>query len=535
MKQSENGFTHILVGAGSAGCLLANRLSAKRENKVLLIEAGDWDQGFLLKLPVGYYKSINNLRVSRHFATIGGRGTGGRPVNWPRGRVIGGSSTINGLIFIRGQKKNFDDWAALGNAGWSYDEVLPYFRKFESFRGEASQFHGQYGELKVSPLRNDHPHCAAWLRAAMEYGLPKNDDFNGNSTFGVGEYHLSIGERWRSSASSAFLNPIRNRDNLMIMTSAMVEKVIFSGNKAVGVQVHAGGKSQLIYSSKEVILSSGAIQSPQILQLSGVGPAKLLKDLGITVKVDLPGVGRNLQDHYQMRSIVRMRDKKSLNNQIRNPLSLIKMGLDWLVRGNGPLTVGAGQVGGAARTIHAPTEWPDIQLFVMPLSVDKPGEPLHHFSGFTGAAWQCHPVSRGKIEINSPDPLENPKIEPNYLSEELDQKTMISAVKVIRKIYQQDQFRDLWDQEIVPGDNVRSDDEILDAIRNVAGTVYHPVGTCKMGVDKDAVVSPSLKVYDVEGLRVVDASVMPLITSANTIAPTYMIAEKAADLILASN
>ena len=532
MDFGEVKFTHIIVGAGSAGCLLANRLSAKVSNRVLLLEAGEWDRGFWLKLPVGYYKTMNNPKVSRHFSTEPSVGSGGRSINWPRGRVIGGSSSINGLIFIRGQHKDFDDWAALGNSGWAFNDVLPYFRKFECFIGADSQFHGHHGELQVSELRNSHPYCNAWLDAAKQYGLPRNSDFNAETTEGVGEYQLSIGSRWRSSSASAFLKPVQHRKNLTIMTKVFTERVLFEDKVAVGVEVLANGERHKIFSESEVILSAGSIQSPQILQVSGIGPAPVLKRCGIEMIAESPNVGKNLQDHYQMRTVVEMGSNNSLNKQIRNPIELAKMGLSWALSGRGPLTIGAGQVGGAMRTRHAPSSKPDLQLFVMPLSVDKPGEPLHTYSGFTSAIWQCHPKSRGSLEIRSSNPADDPLIEPNYLSDELDQKTMVEGIKILREIYQQPKFRDLWQTEIVPGKKIQSDDQILDAIRAGGGTVYHPVGTCRMGVDKHAVVAPNLKVNGVKSLRVVDASIMPLITSANTNAPTYMIAEKAADMIL---
>ena len=535
MNPANTSFTHVIVGAGSAGCLLANRLSAHPNNHVLVLEAGNWDRDFWLKLPVGYFRSINNSSVSRHFATTPSEGTAGRSIDWPRGKVVGGSSSINGLIFIRGQKDTFDEWAALGNYGWSFNEVLPYFRRLESFSGPASQYHGGHGELQVSQLRNNHPYCEAWLQSASEFGLPRNDDFNGVTTNGVGAYHLSIGRRWRSSSAKAFLKPAMNRPNLTVMTNVLVEKVIIHDKRAEGVRLRRDGGSIDVMASREVILCAGAIQSPQILQLSGVGPGKLLNDNNIPVIIDRPGVGGNLQDHYQMRTIVRMKTTKSLNNQVRNPISLARMGLDWLIRGRGALTVGAGQVGGGARTEHAPTTAPDIQFNVMPLSVDKPGDPLHRYSGFTAAVWQCHPDSRGRVDIASNDPAADPRIDPNYLCAERDQKTIVAGIKVLRNIYQQPGFRHLWDVEMVPGPEVKSDDEILDAARQGGGTVYHCTGTCRMGVDEGAVVAPDLKVHGVDRLRVVDASVMPVITSANTNAATYMIAEKAAEIILSQS
>ncbi|MAA77229.1 MAG: choline dehydrogenase [Rhodobiaceae bacterium] len=535
MKPINGPFTHIIVGAGSAGCVLANRLSAKSRNKVLLVEAGSWDKNFWLKLPVGYFRSINNPSVSRHFATTPSEGTTGRSIDWPRGKVIGGSSSINGLIFIRGQKETFDEWAELGNWGWSSADVLPHFRRLESFTGPPSQYHGSHGELQVSQLRNNHPHCDAWLRAARQLGLTHNDDFNGATTLGVGAYHLSIGRRWRSSAANAFLKPALTRSNLTVITNVLVEKIVISGRQAKGIRFRHNNETMEIMANQEVILSAGAIQSPQLLQLSGIGPGSLLKKLEIPVIVNRPGVGGNLQDHYQMRTIVRMKEKRSLNNQIRNPFSLVLMGLNWAIRGRGALTVGAGQVGGGARTEYAPSARPDIQFNVMPLSVDRPGDPLHHYPGFTSAVWQCHPESRGRVDIVSKDPNADPRIYPNYLDTELDQKTIIAGIKMLRNIYQQDEFRHLWDIEMVPGPDVKTDGEILDSAQSGGGTVYHCTGTCRMGVDDNAVVSPDLKVRGVDGLRVVDASVMPLITSANTNASTYMIAEKAADMILSAS
>lgn len=531
-------YDYIIVGAGSAGCVLANRLSADSANRVLLVEAGGSDRNFWLKLPVGYFRSINDARFSRHFRTEAGTGTAGREIDWPRGRVVGGSSSINGLVFIRGQHGDFDRWAEMGATGWSYREVLPHFRSLEAFGGKAGQHRGSYGEMPVSVLRNEHPFCSAWVEAANQYGMPLNDDFNGGTTEGAGSYQLSIGKHWRASSARAFLQPVLDRPNLALMSGVLVSKVSIAQDgenttpRATGIEWRQDGRQEQAFAEREVILCAGAIQSPQLLQLSGIGPDDVLERAGVRKIVTSPDVGGNLQDHYQMRTIVRMKQPLSLNNDVRNPFKLARMGIDWILRGRGPLTVGAGQVGGATSTRYADLGRPDVQFNVMPLSVDRPGDPLHRYSGFTAAVWQCHPESRGRVDIVSDDPAADPRIAPNYLSTRRDCATLVEGVKILRKIYRQPAFRDLWDEEIIPGKSVESDEQILDAAREGGGTVYHPVGTCRMGSDDTTVVDPDLRVRGIDGLRVADASVMPMITSANTNAPTLMIAEKAASIIL---
>jgi choline dehydrogenase len=527
-----DGYDYVIVGSGSAGSLLAWRLSEDPAVRVLVIEAGGRDRGFWLKLPVGYFKSIYNSRVTRLFRTEPGEGVAGRRIDAPRGRVVGGSSSINGLIYIRGQRQDFDGWAEAGADGWSYDDVLPHFRRFERHDGPPSQHRGAHGRLAVSKLRNDNPACAAWLEAARQFGLKDNLDFNGPDSAGVGAYELTLRGHWRESAATAFLHPALKRPNVTLITGAVVTRVMIEGGVACGVAYLREGELRQVRAEAEVILSAGAVQTPQLLQLSGVGPAALLKAHGVAVVRDAPEVGENLQDHLQMRTIVELsRRGESLNDQVRNPLRLAEMGLDWLLRQRGPLTVGAGQVGGAMCTRHAEPGRPDLQLFVMPLSVDRPGTPLHRFSGFTTSLWQCHPESRGHVRIASGDPLADPVIQPNYLTAQKDCDVMVEGLKIVRAIYRQPAFRDRWRREIAPGQDVVSDAAMLDAIRRMAGTVYHLVGTCRMGSDAAAPVDPQLRVRGVERLRVVDASVMPRIVSANTNAATYMIAEKAAAAI----
>jgi choline dehydrogenase-like flavoprotein len=524
-------YDYIIAGAGSAGCVLAHRLSADPTKRVLLLEAGGRDWNPWIHIPVGYFKTMHNPRSDWCFKTEPDRGLNGRRLDWPRGKVLGGSSSINGLLYIRGQKEDYDHWRQLGNAGWSYEDVLSYFIRAEDQERGADGFHGSGGPLSVSDMRIRRDLCDSYIAAAGEIGIPHNRDFNGAHQEGAGYFQLTTRNGRRCSTAVGYLNPVRGRPNLDILTHAQAERILFEGRRAVGLAFRRKGKLRQAICRGEVILAAGAIGSPQILMLSGVGPGGHLQSLEIPVLHDLPGVGRNLQDHLQVRMVFRTKDPITMNDQVHNPVKKMLMGLEYIFLRRGPLSMGASQVCVFART-SAEAATPDVQFHMQPLSADKPGDGLHRFSAFTASVCQLRPESRGVIELRSPSAQDAPAIHPNYLATAKDQQVTVAGMRLGRAIAAADSLAPLISDEMIPGPAASSDAELLEAARNFSQTIYHPVGTCKMGSDPAAVVDERLRVHGLDRLRVVDASIMPVIVSGNTNAPTVMIAEKASDMIL---
>jgi choline dehydrogenase len=527
-------YDYIIVGAGSAGCALASRLSADPKNKVLLLEAGGWDRNIWIHIPVGYYRTIYNKALSWNYATNGSEGTDGRSINYPRGRVMGGCSSINGLAYVRGQHADYDNWRQLGNTGWSFEDVLPYFKRSEDNERGEDEFHGVGGPLSVSDIPDEREICEAFIDAAVETGIPENPDYNGAEQEGVGYFQTTTRNGRRCSTSVAYLWPIRKRPNLRIEEHALTARVIFEMGRATGVRYKKDGKVITASADGEVILAGGAINSPQLLQLSGIGPAALLNSLGIDVVKDAPGVGADLQDHYQIRLVQELNGPKSLNDDINNSWSKLMVGLRYLLTRTGPLTVSAGQVALFTRS-RPELATPDIQFHFIPFSSDGHGQSLHAYSGVTFSVCQLRPESRGSVLINSINPDRPPEIWPNYLATELDRRTIVEGFNIARNIAASPAFARHVTRETIPGPEVRTDSEVLDFARATGTTVFHPACTCRMGQDDRAVVDERLRVRGVGGLRVADCSIMPTLISGNTNAPAVMIGEKAADMILEDN
>jgi len=524
-------YDYVVIGAGSAGCVLANRLSADGRTTVALLEAGGRDWNPWIHVPVGYFKTIHNPATDWCYNTQPDPGLNGRSLKWPRGKVLGGSSSINGLLYVRGQRQDYDRWAELGCDGWSYEQVLPYFKRAENQSNGESEYHGSGGPLHVSDMSFKRPICDDFINGVAELGTPKNDDINGYDQEGVGYFQLTAHKGRRCSTAVAYLNPVRSRPNLTIITHAMVKRIAFDGTRADEVVLSCKGSPMHIKAREEIILCAGAIGSPQILQVSGVGDAERLQELNIPVVSNSPEVGENLQDHLQIRAVYKTRKPVTLNDELSNPLQKARAGLQYIANRSGPLSMAASQVYAFCRTRLA-NERPDIQYHFQPLSADSPGEGLHPFSAITASVCQLRPESRGSIKIESDDANVHPIITPNYLSTDLDCKTAIESMRFTRSIMQSNAMKNHIAEELLPSPDASSDDELLDQARTIANTIYHPTSTCRMGSDGRAVVDSRLRVNGVSGLRVVDASVMPEIVSGNTNAPTIMIAERVSDMII---
>jgi choline dehydrogenase len=528
-------FDYVVVGGGSAGCVLANRLSADPACRVLLLEAGGPDDYFWIWIPVGYLFTINNPRTDWCFKTEPESGLNGRALNYARGRVLGGCSSINAMIYMRGQRSDYDHWAALGNAGWSWKDILPYFIRVEDYAHGADELHGVGGELRVEERRVSWEILDAWREAAAECGIPKIAEFNRGDNFGNAYFQVNQRRGVRVNMVRAFLAPVRHRPNLTVLTDVHAERLAIERRdgrpRATGVEIRrADGSTALVAARREVVLAAGAIGSPQLLQLSGVGPAALLQAHGIPVVHALPGVGENLHDHLQIRLMYKVRNVRTLNERANSLVGKALMGLEYLLFRTGPLTMPPSQLGAFAKSDPAQAS-ANIEWHVQPLSLDKFGEPLHRFPAITPAVCNLRPTSRGYVRIASPDPHAHPAIRLNYLATPEDRRVAIDGMRFTRRIMAARALARFEPEEWRPGPTVASDAELLHAAGDLGTTIFHPVGSCRMGGDALAVVDDRLRVHGVTGLRVVDASVMPRITSGNTNAPTVMIAEKGAELI----
>lgn len=535
MAEAES-YDYIIAGAGSAGCVLANRLTESGKHRVLLLEAGGRDLNPWIHIPVGYGKTFTNPKVNWLYRTEPNPATANRPILQPRGKVLGGSSSINGLVYIRGQREDYDQWRQLGNTGWSFDDVLPYFRKAEDQERGASEYHGVGGHLKVSDPTEPHPFCDAFITAAENCGYPFNDDFNGEDQEGFGYYQWTLRDGRRSSAATGYLKHAKRRSNLKIVTRAHATRVVFEDKRAVAIEYLHGGQKKSARVEGELILSGGSFNSPQLLQLSGIGPAALLQSLGIEVIADRKDVGANMLDHYNSRKIYRCTEPTTLNDAVglrnfhRGALQVFR----YATQRKGLLAMGGSYAAGFFKTDPA-VATPNIQSTVSLFSTDKTGDRLHSFPGITVVDRLLRPESQGTVMIDNPDPLAPPVIQPNYLTSQRDCEVLLEGFKVTRRIVESDPMRQFVLDEYQPGTSVRSDDELIDYLREFGGISFHPVRTCRMGTDPEAIVDERLRLHGFSGLRVIDASIMPTIPSGNTNAPTIMIAEKGADMILQDN
>ena len=543
-------YDYIIVGAGTAGCLLANRLSADPSKSVLLIEAGGNDDYVWIHVPVGYLYCIGNPRTDWLYFTDEDPGLNGRSLRYPRGKVLGGSSSINGMIYMRGQSRDYDQWGRLGNPGWSWAECLPYFLKHEDFYRGADAVHASGGrdptgarpggEWRVEKQRLHWDVLDAFAAAAVQAGIPATRDFNRGNNEGVGYFDVNQRSGWRWNATKAFLRPVLKRPNLQLWTGAQVSRVLLDNQdgppRAAGLEflrAQGGGPMQVrINEGGEVVLASGAIGTPQILQLSGIGPCDLLQGHGIAVMHELPGVGENLQDHLQIRAVFQVEGVKTLNTLANSAWGKALIGMEYAFRRSGPMSMAPSQLGAFTRSSPA-YEWPNLQYHVQPLSLDAFGEPLHAYNAFTASVCNLNPASRGRVRIRSKAPDDAPSIRANYLSADVDRQVAADSLRVTRRIAAQPALAKYKPKEVKPGVQYESDEDLARLAGDIGTTIFHPVGTCKMGAANDgaAVVDARLKVHGIEALRIADASVMPTITSGNTNSPTLMIAERAAQWI----
>lgn len=530
-SQPQLEFDYIIVGAGSAGCLLANRLSANPAHKVLLLEAGGRDNWRWIHIPVGYLYCIGNPRTDWCYRTEPDPGINNRSLGYPRGRVLGGCSSINGMIYMRGQAADYDGWAAQGNPGWAWDDVLPVFKQVEDHHAGESRFHGASGTWRVERQRLSWKILDAFRQAAQQADIPAIDDFNQGDNEGCAYFEVNQrrGVRWTSA--KAFLHPVANRPNLTVLTGAQVERIVFNGRRADGISFLHEGHKKFARAKAEVILSAGSIGSAQLLQVSGVGPGALLQSLGIPVVHDLPGVGQNLQDHLQLRLIYKVQGAKTLNTMVGSLWGKALMGAQYALQKRGPLAMAPSQLGAFARS-GPDQQRANLEYHVQPLSLEKFGDDLHDFPAITASVCNLRPTSRGHVNITSPDASKSPAILCNYLQTAEDRQVAADSIRLTRKIMAQPALAQYSPQEYKPGLLVETQADLEQAAGDIGTTIFHPVGTCRMGVDAMAVVDPQLRVHGVQGLRVIDASVMPTITSGNTNSPTIMIAEKGAGFIL---
>jgi choline dehydrogenase-like flavoprotein len=532
---SSDTYDYVIVGAGTAGCLLANRLSADPNTRVLLLEAGGKDDYRWIHIPVGYLYLMGNPRADWCYKTAAEPGLNGRSLDYPRGKVLGGCSSINGMIYMRGQQRDYDRWRQMGNAGWSWEEVLPYFKKHEDqWALEPDAFEGLHergGEWRVELARIRWDILDAFRDAAAQAGIPKTEDFNRGSNEGCGYFHVNQQRGVRWNTAKGFLHPVSHRPNLKVETHALVERLEMDGKRVTGVTLRQKGTQRTIDATREVVLAAGAIGSPQILQLSGIGPGSMLSSLGIEVRHELKGVGENLQDHLQVRCAYKVTGIKTMNETYRSLLQRAGFLLEYLLRKTGPMTMAPSQLGAFVRSDPS-RDTPNLQYHVQPLTLPRFGQSLDPFPAFTASVANLRPTSRGWVRIVSPDPRDHPEIRPNYLSTADDRRVAADAIRITRHIVSRPALAKYNPHEFRPGPEIEGDEALAKAAGDIGTTIFHPVGTCKMGSDETAVVDARLRVRGLAGLRIADASIMPTITSGNTNSPTLMIAEKAAAMIL---